>query len=652
MLKKILRWTGFGLLALVLALVAVVGVAEYRARLRIEKAHLPGQQAAAVARPAPNPLKNAYFGETHLHTSLSLDSGIMGTENTPRTAFRFAKGEEVTLGDGLQRQRLVAPLDFAAVTDHAEGMGSYAQCAKRDSGSYWSLNCMGMRYQLLLVYPRLFAMVRQIGNKTGAYDESMCGVNGADCVAAARSVWEDVQKAANEAYQPGKFTSFIGFEYSPSLDAGGMLHRNVIFRSATVPDRAFNAFDGFAEDMLRWLDTSCQGQCQALSIPHNPNWSWGLMFGEMNSNTTPVSRDNLALRAKLETLVEVFQAKGSSECATGIGTNDEQCGFENMWPACQPGEEKIEAASGLHARRCVGSNDLVRNLLRKGLLEEQKLGFNPFKFGVVAATDNHNGTPGDTAEDNYKGHAGVVDSDPKIRLGLDSNIISRSLKVTPNLLNPGGLTGVWAEENTREAIFDGMKRKETFGTSGTRLRVRLFGGFGFAPDLHTRPDMVQQAYRLGVPMGGDLQRATAGQALSLLVWATRDVNSAPLQRIQVVKGWVDGGQTHEKVYDVACSDGIEPDKVSGRCRANNAQVNLADCTISKDKGAAALATTWRDPHFKASQAAFYYVRVLENPVCRYTQRDANRLGIALPAGVAATIQERAWSSPIWYSPNQ
>ncbi len=650
MLKKILRWGAVVLSVLAMLLAVLWVVAEYRARIRIEAARQPGQPAAAVPRPDPNPLRNAYFGETHLHTSLSLDAGVMGTENTPRMAYRFAKGEEVELGQSGLRQRLVAPLDFAAVTDHAEGMGSYAQCSRTDSGSYWSLNCMGMRYQLLLIYPRLFAMVRQVGKQTGKYDESMCGPRGTGCMAAARSVWEDVQAAANEAYQPGKFTSFIGFEYSPSLDAGGMLHRNVIFRSPVVPDRAFNAFDGFAEDMLRWLDASCTGECQALSIPHNPNWSWGLMFGDTNSDTTPADRANLALRAKLETLVEVFQAKGSSECAAGLGSNDEQCGFENMWPACQPGEQQIDPASGLHARRCVAANDMVRTVLRKGLLEEQKLGFNPYKFGFVAGTDNHNGTPGDTSENTYQGHAGSVDNDPRVRLGLESNVVSRALKASPHLLNPGGLTGVWAEENTREAIFDGMKRKETFGTSGTRLRVRLFGGFDFAAALHRQPDMVQQAYRRGVPMGGDLKRAAPGQALSLLMWAMRDPNSAPLQRIQVVKGWVANGQTYEKVYDVACSDGVKADPASARCRDNGATVKLADCTISQDKGAAELATTWRDPDFHAGQAAFYYVRVLENPVCRYTQHDANRLGIAVPAGVAATIQERAWTSPIWYTP--
>ncbi|MES2148831.1 MAG: DUF3604 domain-containing protein [Pseudomonadota bacterium] len=649
MLKKILRGAAIGTLLLVAVAALLLGWAEHRARLRIAAASVKGSAAPLEARPAANALKNAYFGETHLHTSLSMDAGVLGTENTPRMAYRFAQGDEVRLSDG-QRQRLLAPLDFAAVTDHAEGMGAYAQCANKDSASYWSINCMGMRYQAILVFPRLIAMVKQIGDKAGTYDESMCGPKGSRCIADVGGVWQDVQAAANEAYRPGRFTSLIGFEYSPTLDASGMLHRNVLFRSSVVTDRPFSAFDGFPEDMLRWLDASCKGDCQALSIPHNPNWSWGLMFGETNGNAAPLTRADLALRARMETLIEVFQAKGSSECAFGVGNNDEQCGFENMWPVCKPGEEAVDKATGLHARRCVASNDMVRNVLRKGLLEEQKYGFNPYKFGFVAGTDNHNGTPGDTEEGSYKGHGGNADSDPRVRLGLDSTVVTRSLGFASSRLNPGGLTGVWAEENTREAIFDALRRKESFGTSGTRLRVRLFGGFGFAPNLHQSADMVKAAYAGGVPMGGDLKAAQAGQALSLLVWATRDPNSAPLQRIQIVKGWLDAGTTHEQVYDVVCADGIVPDPATHQCRDNGARVDPRDCTISKDKGAPELATTWRDPDFHAGQSAFYYARVLENPVCRYTQHDANRLGVALPAGVAGTTQERAWTSPIWYSP--
>lgn len=641
---------GWSVPVLAVLLAALVGWAEHKARQRIDATHVPDPVAPAVERPAANALKNAYFGETHLHTSLSLDAGVLGTENTPRTAYRFAKGEEVTLEGNGQRQRLIAPLDFAAVTDHAEGLGSYAQCSNRDSVSYWSINCMGIRYQILLVFPRLTAMLKQIGSRTGSYDESMCGPDGVRCVADAKDVWKDVQAAANEHYQPGKFTTFIGFEYSPTLDATGMLHRNVIFRTNQVPDRVFSAFDGFPEDMLRWLDSSCTGQCQALSIPHNPNMSWGLMFGETNGDTSALSRENLVLRARMETLIEVFQVKGSSECAQGLFNNDEQCGFENLWPLCKSGEATVAAATGLHAPGCIGPNDMVRDVLRKGLLEEQKYGFNPYKFGFVGGTDNHNGTPGDTTESTYKGHAGSGDSDPRVRLDLKDTLVTRALGFPTSRLNPGGLTGVWAEENTREAIFDAMKRKETFGTSGTRLRVRLFGGFGFEEELHTQPEMIRTAYASGVPMGGDLKAAPAGKGVSLLVWATRDPNSAPLQRIQIVKGWVEGDTTKEQVFDVVCSDGIEPDPATHRCRDNGAKVDPRDCSISTDKGAVELAATWLDPDFHAGQSAFYYARVLENPVCRYTQHDASRLGIALPANVPGTIQERAWTSPIWYSP--
>ena len=294
----------------------------------------------AADRPAGNPQKNAYFGETHLHTSYSMDANLFGTKNDPRMAYRFAKGEEVSLPESGLTQRLVAPLDFAAVTDHAEGLGMYSQCATPGSGSYWSIDCIGMRHQVLLLFPRLFKVNIQSGATPAHYPPSGCGDDGQLCIRAAKDVWQDTINAANEAYQPGKFTSFIGFEYSPTLVDGGMLHRNVIFRSDAVPDSVFAAGDGFVEDLLRWLDTRCTGACQALSIPHNPNFSWGLMFGQSNADATPLTREKLALRARYEKLVEIFQAKGSSECARGMGNNDEQCGFENLGlaPAAWPVE--------------------------------------------------------------------------------------------------------------------------------------------------------------------------------------------------------------------------------------------------------------------------------------------------------------------------
>ena len=648
-MKIIVKVLGALLALVVIGVAGFLIFAQHDPDFSLSAAKVPPPEAPKLAA---NPEKNAYFGELHSHTAYSMDANVFGTRIDPRGAYRFAKGEALEIGLTGIKQRIATPLDFAAVTDHAEGIGMMAQCYTPGSGSYWSLECIGTRYKVLLVFPRLFKANIQSGATPAYYPRGACGDDGHLCIGAAHTVWQDIQNAANEAYEPGKFTSFIAFEYSPTLIQGGMIHRNVIFRGATVPDTVFGAADGFAEDLLRWLDVQCKGACQALSIPHNPNFSWGLMFGDRNADATPVTRENLALRAKYENLVEIFQAKGSSECARGVGNNDEQCGFENLFPACKPGEETVDPKTGIHTPHCVAPNDMVRNVLRRGLTEEKKWGFNPYKLGFVGATDNHNGMPGDTAENTYMGHAAPNDSTPAIRLGLEQTIVTKTLGLPTTGINPGGLTGVWAGENTREAIWDGLKRRESWGTSGTRLRVRFFGGFDLPADLHKQPDMISTAYAKGVPMGGDLSAAVAGKAPSFVVWAMRDAQSAPLQRLQIVKGWVDGDTTTEAVYDVACSDHLKPDGITHRCPDNGAKVNLKDCSISADKGASELATTWTDPDFRADESAFYYVRVLENPVCRYSQRDALKLGVAHPAGFPATIQERAWSSPIWYSPTR
>jgi hypothetical protein len=617
-----------------------------------QRAVEPSGAPAAYQRPAANPLKNAYFGELHLHTSYSLDALMFQnlSENGPRTAYRFAQGEEIVMPSSGLRHRLKVPLDFAAVTDHAETFGLLAQCQNPDTRYYHALTCYGLRYKLKLIFGRAVASIKQEGQERGRHNEAVCGADGFLCTASAREIWQDIQAAAEEFYQPGKFTTFIGYEYSPTLNQTGMLHRNVIFRGSQVPDSAFSALDGFAEDLLRWLDTSCQGDCQALSIPHNPNWSWGLMFGDSNSDATPLTRENLLLRAKYERLVEIFQVKGGSECAAGVGNNDEQCAFENLWPACSAEQLVVDPKTGQHAPRCVGPNDSVRQILKKGLAEEQKWGFNPFKFGFVGATDNHNGAAGDTEEDTWGGHGGEPDSTAEYRLGYETNMVADVLGFPLIKLNPGGLAGIWAPENTREALFDAMKAKETFATSGTRVRVRLFAGFDYPSDLHQQADMIETAYAKGVPMGGDLVAAAPVQAPRLLVQAMRDANSAPLQKIQIVKGWLADGESHEQVYDVVCSDGLQPDAKTHLCPNNGAKVNLSDCSISADKGAAELATTWTDPDFVADQSAFYYARVLENPVCRWSQHDANAIGKPHPDNAPATVQERAWTSPIWYGP--
>jgi len=649
--RRWLRRVGVGLLALAIAIpvasLATLLFLESRLQSLAELAQAPVPQRP---RPSPNPQRNAYFGDLHVHTAVSLDANIFDTRNGPRAAYRFAKGGDMELpGSGI-RQKLMSPLDFAAVTDHAEGMGPIHTCYDRADSSYWSLECIGIRHQVLLMFPRLFANAQQSGTALARANTSMCGSDGTACVAGARGVWQDTQAAAREHYEPGYFTTFNGFEYSPTLVRGGMLHRNVIFRGEAVPFNVFSAMDGFVEDLMRWLDVQCNNDCKALTIPHNSNFSWGLMFGDTNSDGSPLTQANLALRTKYDALVEVFQAKGSSECTPGVGNSDEQCSFENMFPACTEEEAKLDPATGQHGNRCIGPNDMVRNVLKRGLTEEKKWGFNPYKLGIVGSTDNHNGAPGDTQESTWNGHGGVNDAQPEQRLGIKRGLVARTVGLSPGSINPGGLTGVWAEENTREAIWDALKRKETFGTSGTRVRARMFAGYDLPADLHTRPDAVRLAYQMGVPMGADLDPAPAGKAPSLLVMALRDANSAPLQRIQVVKGWVQNGAAQERVFDVACSDGIEPDAISHRCRSNGATVNLKDCSISANKGAASLATTWRDPEFNPAVPAFYYVRVLENPVCRYSQRDALKIAAEHPANVPQTVQERAWTSPVWYTP--
>lgn len=618
--------------------------------------HLHNPQEAAEGapdaprpRPAVNPLRNAYFGDLHAHSALSLEANVFDVRNGPRAAYRFAKGESFELAGVEGRQKLGAPLDFAAVTDHAEGMGAIRQCYDKSNASYWSLDCMGIRYRIVLVFSHWFSSAQQSGTQLGGYSRSLCGSGGKNCVAAARQAWQEVQAAANDHYEPGHFTTFNGFDYSPSLVRGGTVPRSVIFRGDVVPANVFSAMDGFVEDLLHWLDDQCKGPCQALTIPHSFNFSWGLMFGETNSDGTPLSAANLALRARYDALAEVFQTKGSAECMVGVDTLDAQCGFENIFPACSPEESGVQGQAGQHSSRCIASQDMLRNVLKKGLHDTAKWGFNPYKLGLVGGSNGHNGTPGDTQEHTWRGHAGTSDATPEQRLGLQRSLAARFSGMVPASLNPGGLTGVWAEENTREAIWDALHRKEVFATSGTRLRVRMFAGYDFPANLHTSPDAVQLAYARGVPMGGDLAGAGPGQVPSFLVMAQRDEQSAPLQRVQVVKAWASGGKAQEKVYDVVCADGIAPDMATHQCRDNGAQVNLADCSISLDKGASALASTWRDPDFDPHAAAFYYVRVLENPVCRHSQRDALKLGVEPVANVPKTLQERAWTSPIWYS---
>lgn len=648
-MRKVLLGIGAVLTLLVVGVLAYIAVGEWKLSNPLREQGTPPVASAAVA--AASGARNVYFGDLHVHTGISLDANLFDTRHGPRRAYEFAQGAQIELPGSRARQKLSAPLDFAAVTDHAEGMGMMNRCYERGSGVYWSFDCLAVRHRIVVMFGRFFSGARQEGTRLARYNETACGAGGSECIREGKSVWQINQEAARDYYQPGRFTTFVGFEYSPTLQEGGMLHRNVIFRGDKVPDNVFSAMDGFAEDLLRWLDKRCAGECQALTIPHNPNLSWGLMFGDRNSDGTPVTRESLELRARYDAAVEIFQAKGGSECVLGAGTTDEDCNFETYWPVCTAEQLAVQANSGQHAPRCVGPNDLVRGTLAKGLADQEKWGFNPFKFGVIGSTDNHNGAPGDTQENQWNGHGGVNDAFAKQRLGIERSLVGRTLGLKPAVINPGGLAAVWAEANTREAIFDALKRRESYGTSGTRVRLRVAGGLGLPADAHLNdPAALRQHSAPIVPMGGELAAGSGDKPVTLAIWAARDPNSAPLQRVQVVKGWIRNGQGSERVYDVACSDGLKPDPATHRCPPNGAKVDTTTCEISKDKGANELAVTWRDPDFQPSDRAFYYVRVIENPVCRYSQHDARSLNVLHPDNVPATIQERAWSSAIWVGP--
>ena len=592
-----------------------------------------------------NPNRDAYFGELHIHTAYSLDAYIFGNVlNDPFQAYRFAKGETITLPTG-EKKKIIAPLDFVAITDHAEALGEYEMCTNAEMEEYESETCKQIRANDMKVYQAIFEGVQKNPSERL---KALCGESGKVCREAASGPWKRIQQAAAENYEPGKFTSLVAYEYSNVAPegAGGMMHRNVIFRSDKVPETVFSAFEGSAEDLLRWLEKNCTGNCQVLTIPHNPNFYWGRLYWGKNSDGTEWTQDIVELRERMDRLVEIMQVKGNSECQTGIMTSDEACNFELVFDKC----------TGDNTAGCTNEYGLVRNGLKFGLRHQAELGVNPFKQGIIASTDNHNGTPSDTVESEFMGHYAKNDISPKVRLGLEPNPTAAAMGMSgeddpTKLYNPGGIAGVWAESNTRAGIWDALHRKETFGTSGTRTKIRLFASFDFPADLHKQKDWVEVGYESGVPQGGDLTQPPRGKAPTLVAWAQRDPNSAPLARLQIIKGWrTADDQLEEMTYDVACSDGAAPNPTTHQCPDNGATVNLEDCSISSDKGAAQLATTWTDPDFDPTENAFYYARVLENPVCRWSFYDAKAAGVEHPKELPDTIRERAWSSPVWYTP--
>jgi len=586
-----------------------------------------------------NPNKNAYFGDTHVHTNLSFDAYLMGTRRTPDEAYEFAKGAAIEHASGFKMQ-MKKPLDFLAVADHAfylgmmrelnRGEGPYADHNLRDAvGNANSVEGSSAAFQAVLGHLR---------------DRDPNSPDDLDDRGIRTSAWEEIIEAAERHNDPGNFTAFIGYEYTTSGPESQNLHRNVIFRGdrSEVPAIPFSRLDSLnPEDLWSWMDANREAGMESIAIPHNMNGSDGWMFERTYYRSDkPIDAAYAEIRMRNEPLVENSQVKGTSDTHPLLSPNDEWADFELM---------ELRIASTL-ASQPEGS--YVRNAFLNGMLMEEESGINPYKFGVIAASDTHNAA-GSFEEDNYWSKTGLMDINPVNRGSVplpDSD--PEDLQYADgasSFWGASGLAGVWAESNTRDAIFDSFRSKETFATSGPHIRVRFFGGHGLAESLEGAEDVISAAYANGVPMGGDLNGPTETSP-SFYLWASKDPDTEPLQRLQIIKGWIEDGERKEVVVDVACSDGGEVDPDTNRCPDNGASVDLTTCTTTRDLGARELSATWTDPDFDASQNAFYYVRVLENPKCRWSTWDAIRAGTPLNPDMHASIQDRAWTSPIWYNP--
>jgi hypothetical protein len=581
-----------------------------------------------------------FWGDTHLHTALSMDAAAVGAKLGPADAYRFARGEEVFSSTG-QPVQLSRPLDFLVVTDHAEAIGAFVELIKGNP--------------VMLANPQLKRwgdMIKAGGDEGLKAAWEIIKANASSTLPAemkdpqlARSVWERCLKTAEEFNDPGKFTALIGYEWT-SMPGGSNLHRNVIFRDGadraiqTVP---FSALDSEnVEDLWKVLaayEEKTGGR--VLAIPHNGNVSGGLMFSLADFMGNPLTRKYAETRARWEPLFEVTQQKGDSESHPFLSPTDEFAGYE-AWDKMNLNGSKLHENGWFQS-------EYARAALKNGLKLEQQLGANPFKFGMLGSTDSHGGVSA-VEEDNFFGKAPPYEPSPTRWNHGFSKLGDKEVKAWE--LAASGYAAVWATENTREAIWDAMKRKEVYATTGPRMVVRFFGGWDFeAADAQNRlPAAV--GYTKGVPMGGDLRDAPAGKSPTFLVAALKDPIGGNLDRIQIIKGWLDAkGEVQEKVYDVVWGDADQrkPGK-DGKLPPVGNTVDVANALWTNTIGDPELITVWKDPNFDPTQRAFYYARVIEIPTPRWTAYDAKRFGVKMSKEVPMTTQERAYTSPIWYSP--
>jgi len=580
-----------------------------------------------------NPERNAYFGEEHLHTSWSLDAWVFGNHITgPDDAYKYAQGQTIKHPLGYDIH-IDTPLDWMGVTDHSEYVGVTKQA--NTPGSYVSK--LPEAQGLILKNPNdptevqsVFLNVLKL--MTGAPVPALASEK------VASTVWTENNKIADANNHPGKFTTFCSYEWTAMPDNRN-LHRNIFFRDcAKVPGMPFSAIQSYhPEDLWNWMDTQRKAGNDLLAISHNANLSDGWMYPtDVDSFGRPIDAAWAAARDRNERLVEIKQIKGQSETHPMLSPNDEFASYEIL-----------EALLGLplesgRVDHLVGSYS--RQAYKDGITMQDVRGYNPYRFGMAGGSDSHDSASPYRQDNFYGGHSTI---DGTIQTRMAGHLFQG---IDIRLLNPGGLTGVWAEENTRPSLFDAMYRKETFGVSGPHIKVRFFGGWGYNADDLKDKDWIKKSYASGVPMGGDLP-PMKGKAPTFVVWAVKDPTSANLDRIQIIKGWSKNGQSFEKIYDVVWSGDRKSNKFTGRVPAIQSTVDVETATYKNDVGSVELKTVWTDSDFDPALHAFYYSRVLEIPTPRWTTIQAKELGIAPPDIVPATVQERAWSSPIWYTPS-
>jgi hypothetical protein len=577
-----------------------------------------------------NPLKNVYFGEQHMHTQNSFDAYTIGVRGSWAEAYEFAMGmpsKLSTTGEKMQRR---TPYDFVAITDHSEYYGVFKNMA--DPTNPLSKNAFAARMassdpkEVQQATIDIIATIAANDPVEAFIDPVLLKNN-----------WKDFIKVADKYNDPGKFTTLYAYEWT-SIPQGQNMHRNVFFRdkAAAMPFSSFQSNQ--AEDLWTYLEILRAKGIEAFAIPHNGNVSNGMMFAPTMMDGYPITERYARRQQENEPLFEIHQTKGNSETHPLLSPNDEFASFEpfnNLISLNHPSQV---------------TNGFFRDGLIMGMKLETKVGYNPYKMGIVAGADVHSGYQGNEEWD-WKGAHGAADDTPEKRLSPTPNASGEA----GYIVSSAGTTAVWATENTREGIFDAMKSKETYGTTGTLIRLRFFGGWNFPKDLVKDTEFIKMAYELGVPMGQDLKEKTAAdKAPTFAVWALKDPESGNLDRVQIVKGWTNPstGWPEETVYDVAWSDNRTIDPKTGNLTHVGNTVNVKKATYTNKIGDSQLSVVWTDPDFDPTIKAVYYVRVLEIPTPRWSTYDAVRSGLPLPTEVPATIQERAYSSPIWYTPTK